>query len=189
MFENSNAKLIVQVLQAENLKLMESNDYLAAMNILEAIVWLQNILTSNPLQETNEEETNEDSECQKVNQAYQTAFHFPNTSSSETESKTTTEDNEKPKVIKLPKTKRTEATKRKEWILETIENYKGGISEQQVKSLYISSTQINHTESELKKDKPNDKEVRGCALCSRYIDTLIEDGKIYLNSKNLLVAN
>jgi hypothetical protein len=182
MFENQNANVIYKVLQLENLRLMQSNDLENAKNILDAMVWLKDIVKT----ETNQETKIEDSELLKINQAYQAAFHFPDTDKPdevEVEKKA-----EEPKKPKLPKTSRVEADKRKDWIYKTIQSYRGGISEQQLKSLYIASDQINHTEEELKKDKPNDREVRGCALCSRYIDTILAQGDIYLNDKNLLVS-
>jgi|LauGreDrversion4_2_1035121.scaffolds.fasta_scaffold521750_2 CHAT domain-containing protein len=194
MFENQNANVIYEVLQTENFRLMKSNDLEKAKNILDAMVWLKDIVET----ETNQETKIEDSKLLKINQVYQAAFHFPNTDKpedvkaeveAEVEVKPEVEQKaEEQKKPKLPKTTRVEANKRKDWIYKTIQSYRGGISEQQLKSLYIASDEINHTEEELKKNQPNDREVRGCALCSRYIDSILAQGDIYLNDKNLLVS-
>ena len=188
MSKNPSAKLIFQVLQAENLKLMQSNDFVSAKNVVEAIVWFKNIL------ESNIEEEKPSPEETRAKQAMQLIFPLPK----DVETPDTPEAPETPKqeqeakqekvVIKFRKTTQKEAKKRKDWLLNTIKAY-NGITESQLLGLYITSKDINHTEAELSKTNPEDKEVRGWALATRYIYSLIEKERvIYINEKGYLFA-
>jgi hypothetical protein len=186
MSENPNAKLIVQVLQAENLKLMQSNDFVSAKNVVEAIVWFNNII------EPNTEEEKPSPEETRAKQAMQLVFPLPKDNDTpdapKQEQETKQVAKEEKVAIKFRKTTQVETQKRIDWLLKTIKEY-NGITEPQLLGLYITSQDINHTAAELSKTNPKDKQVRGWALACRYLYRLIEkEHKVYINEKGYLFA-
>ena len=195
MFENTNANLILEILRKESSSFIQANNFESAKEVVDALVWIKNIFESINEQKSDSET---DPEVEKMQQALRAAYPLPAESQeiSETESaplsQVDSEVDSKDEVkekIKFPKTTQIETNKRKEWCLNTIKNYPHGISESKMLALYITSKEISHTENELKKTHPTDKEVRGCTLATKYINGLInKDKKVKKNDKGLLIA-
>ena len=193
MFENTNANLILEILRKESSNFMQANNFESAKKVVDALVWIKNIFESIDEQDND---SDIDPEVEKMQQALKSAYPLP----AETEenvkpestpsSKDDSEDDSKNKAkVKFPKTTQVEATKRKQWILNTIKSYGNGITDSQVLALYITSKEISHTESELMKTNPEDKEVRGYTLGAKYLSCLInKDKTVKRNDKGFLVA-
>ena len=199
MFENTNANLILEILRKESSSFIQANNFESAKEVVDALVWIKNIFESIDEQKSD---SKVDPEVEKMQQALDAAYPLPAESQeiseaesaplsqvdSEVDSKVDSKDEVKEK-IKFPKTTQVETNKRKEWCLNTIKNYPHGISESKMLALYITSQEISHTENELKKTHPTDKEVRGCTLATKYINGLInKDKKVKKNDKGLLIA-
>jgi hypothetical protein len=195
MFENTNANLILEILRKESSSFIQANNFESAKEVVDALVWIKNIFESIDEQKSDSEV---DPEVEKMQQALRDAYPLPAESQeiteaesapvSQVDSEVDSKDEVKEK-IKFPKTTQVETNKRKEWCLNTIKNYPHGISESKMLALYITSQEISHTENELKKTHPTDKEVRGCTLATKYINGLInKDKKVKKNDKGLLIA-
>ena len=203
MFENTNANLILEILRKESSSFIQANNFESAKEVVDALVWIKNIFESIDEQKSD---SKVDPEVEKMQQALRAAYPLPAESQEiseaesaplsqvdfEVDSEVDSKDNSKDEVkekIKFPKTTQVETNKRKEWCLNTIKNYPHGISESKMLALYITSQEISHTENELKKTHPTDKEVRGCTLATKYINGLInKDKKVKKNDKGLLIA-
>lgn len=203
MFENTNANLILEILRKESSSFIQANNFESAKEVVDALVWIKNIFESIDEQKSD---SKVDPEVEKMQQALRDAYPLPAESQeiseaesapllqvdSEVDSKDDSKHDSKDEVkekIKFPKTTQVETNKRKEWCLNTIKNYPHGISESKMLALYITSQEISHTENELKKTHPTDKEVRGCTLATKYINGLInKDKKVKKNDKGLLIA-
>ena len=207
MFENTNANLILEILRKESSSFIQANNFESAKEVVDALVWIKNIFESIDEQKSD---SKVDPEVEKMQQALDAAYPLPAESQEiseaesaplsqvdfevdfEVDSEVDSKDNSKDEVkekIKFPKTTQVETNKRKEWCLNTIKNYPHGISESKMLALYITSQEISHTENELKKTHPTDKEVRGCTLATKYINGLInKDKKVKKNDKGLLIA-
>ena len=180
MFENTNANLILEILRKESSSFIQANNFESAKEVVDALVWIKNIFESIDEQKSDSEV---DPEVEKMQQALRDAYPLPAESQeiSEAESAPVSQVDSEVEVkekIKFPKTTQVETNKRKEWCLNTIKNYPHGISESKMLALYITSKEISHTENELKKTHPTDKEVRGCTLATKNINSPNMQSKI-----------